>query len=168
MTQRNFGEMIMTDTSGDAAEETPKKRSVVPILIGAVLAVVLGGGGYFAVNSGMILASKPAEPEEKATGPDVTFVPIDPLVVSLGGVTAGRHLRFQAQLEVPGDAVRDVTDLMPRVTDVLNGYLRAVDMAMLEQPAALIQLRAQMLRRVRMVVGEDKVRDLLVMEFVLN
>ena len=62
MSQRNFGEMIMTDTSGDAAEEAPKKRSVVPILIGVVLAVVLGGGGYFAVNSGLILAAKPAEP----------------------------------------------------------------------------------------------------------
>ena len=57
---------------------------------------------------------------------------------------------------------------MPRVIDVLNGYLRAVEPSILSAPDALTRLRAQMLRRVRMVVGEDRVNDLLVMEFVLT
>ena len=57
---------------------------------------------------------------------------------------------------------------MPRVLDVLNTYLRAVEVRDLEEPAALARLRAQMLRRVQVVTGEGRVRDLLVTEFVLN
>ena len=58
--------------------------------------------------------------------------------------------------------------LMPRILDVLNGYLRAVEVSQLDDPTALIRLRAQMLRRVQIVTGEGRVRDLLVTEFVLN
>ena len=50
--------------------------------------------------------------------------------------------------------------IMPRVTDVLNGYLRAVEVRDLEDPTALSRLRAQMLRRVQMVSGEGRVLDL--------
>ena len=59
-------------------------------------------------------------------------------------------------------------ELLPRVTDVLNGYLRAVSVEKLEEPTALIMLRAQMLRRIQIITGEGRVRDLLIMEFVLN
>jgi flagellar FliL protein len=52
--------------------------------------------------------------------------------------------------------------------DVLNGYLRAVEVAEIEDRSALIRLRAQMLRRVQIVTGEGRVRDLLVTEFVVN
>jgi flagellar FliL protein len=57
---------------------------------------------------------------------------------------------------------------MPRVLDVLNSYLRAVEVAELEDPAALVTLRAQMLRRIQLVTGPDRVRDVLITEFVLN
>ena len=62
----------------------------------------------------------------------------------------------------------EVTKLTPRVLDVLNSYLRAVDIAVLSDPPALIKLRAQMLRRIQLVTGEGRVRDLLILEFVLN
>ena len=62
----------------------------------------------------------------------------------------------------------DVTLLLPRVIDVLNSYLRAVEVADLEDPTALVRLRAQMLRRVQMVAGDGRVRDLLVTGFVIN
>ena len=61
-----------------------------------------------------------------------------------------------------------MTLLKPRVMDVLNGFLRAVEVQELEDPAALIRLRAQMLRRIQIVVGEGRVNDLLIVEFVLN
>jgi flagellar FliL protein len=54
------------------------------------------------------------------------------------------------------------------VVDVLNGYLRALEPREIEDPAALMRIRAQMLRRVQVVAGGDRVRDLLVMEFVVN
>ena len=92
----------------------------------------------------------------------------DQMVLSLGAAAEGRYLRFTAQLEVPSAHADEVTLLKPRILDVLNGYLRAVDPAELEDPAALVRLRAQMLRRIQIVTGEGRVRDLLVTEFVLN
>ena len=155
------------------AEEAPKKKSKLPLLIGLVLMLALGGGGFFAVYSGMILAPHDAPAANSAHEaipealPQIAFVALDPMVISLGGVPQ-RHLRFSAQLEVPLTYQPDVELLKPRVMDVLNGYLRAVEVAQLEDPAALIKLRAQMLRRIQIVVGEGRVRDLLIIEFVLN
>ena len=57
---------------------------------------------------------------------------------------------------------------MPRVVDVLNSYLRALEIDDLRGNAALVRLRAQMLRRVQTVIGRDRVNDLLIMEFVMN
>ncbi|SDE59237.1 flagellar basal body-associated FliL family protein [Rhodobacter capsulatus] len=156
-------------------EEAPKKKSKLPILIGLVLMLLLGGGAFYAVYSGMILA--PAHPggaeaaaEEEhpeKTEPQIAFVALDPMVISLTEGKA-RHLRFSAQLEVPLPRQKEVELLKPRVMDVLNGFLRAVEVTDLEDPAALLRLRAQMLRRVQIVVGEGMVNDLLVIEFVMN
>ncbi len=95
-------------------------------------------------------------------------MPIEPIVVTLGPKSTHQYLRFTSQLEVSKSYSEEVTLLMPRILDVLNGYLRAVEIAELEDPAAMARLRAQMLRRVQIVTGEGRVRDLLVTEFVLN
>jgi flagellar protein FliL len=154
-------------------DEAPKKKSKLPLLIGIVLMLILGGGGFYATYSGMILGggtevADDHAPDGETAVPDIAFVPIDPLIVSLGTSGRARHLRFSSQLEVSKAHQEEVTMLMPRILDVLNGYLRAVEVAELEDPSALIRLRAQMLRRVQIVSGEGRVRDLLVTEFVLN
>jgi len=163
----------MSEAEGTEGEE-PKKSSKLPLIIGLVLAIAGGGGGFFAVYSGMLLGGEShqeevAHEEEQAPDmPDVAFLPIDPMVISLGTHSENRHLRFKAQLEVASTYQSDVQTLMPRVVDVLNGYLRAMETADLEDPAMLTKLRAQMLRRVQIVTGQGRVRDLLIMEFVLN
>jgi len=165
--------MAATETAG--AEESAK-RSLKPLALGAVLALVLGGGGFYALYSGLILGGGSTGAEGhggdahgEGAGPlDVAFVEIDPLIITLGPDSQSRHLRFRAQLEVAPDQKEGVALLMPRVLDVLNSYLRAVELPELEDPAALITLRAQMLRRVQLVVGQERVRDLLITEFVLN
>lgn len=152
--------------------ETPVKSSKLPILIGLVLAAAGASGGFFAVNSGLILNTEHADhTDETQTAkkvPDIEFIAVDPLIVSLRAPSQAKHLRFRAQLEVPTAYAADVTKLLPRVVDVLNGYLRALDAADLEDPAALMRLRAQMLRRVQIVTGSQRISDLLIMEFVLN
>jgi flagellar FliL protein len=100
--------------------------------------------------------------------PDVAFLPIEPLVINLTGAASARHLRFQAQVEVVGAHSAEVKTLMPRIVDVLNSYLRAVEVSDIEDRSALVRLRAQMLRRIQLVAGAGRVRDLLIMEFVLN
>lgn len=152
-------------------DAAPPKKSKKPLLIGGVLALLLGGGGFYATWSGMILGPttehQPMDPGAAAL-PDIAFVPIEPLVISIGPLAEKRYLRFSSQLEVTGPQSESVTLLLPRIVDVLNGYLRAIDPAQFDDPAALVRMRAQMLRRVQIVTGDGRVRDLLITEFVLN
>ena len=152
-------------------DAAPRKSSKLPLLIGLVLAVVLGAGGFYAVWSGLLFGAAPAgaEAEHGAEGlPEIAFVAIAPLVISIGDTAAARHLKFTSSLEVNKAAEEEVTLLLPRILDVMNGYLRAVDPKDLEDPSALVRLRAQLLRRIQLVTGEGRVRDLLVTEFVLD
>jgi flagellar FliL protein len=159
----------MAAAATDPAEAKPK-RSKKGLLIGLVLALVGAAGGFYAVQSGLLFPAPEPERTETAIAalPDVGFVPVDTLVISLGPGAGSRHLSFSAQLEVARGYEEEVRTILPRVVDVLNGYLRAVDVAELEDPSSLMRLRAQMLRRIQIVTGEGRVRDLLIMEFVLN
>jgi flagellar FliL protein len=158
------------ETDGDTAVKPAKPRkSGKAILIGVGLALALGAGGFYAAYSGLLpIGGEGGESAVATPLPDIAFVPMPPMLINLGASGSGRHLRFSAELEVAKTSSGDVTHLLPRIQDVLNGYLRAVEVADLEDPAALIRLRAQMLRRVQVVVGAGRVRDLLVTEFVLN
>ncbi len=165
----------MTDTADPEqapAEDRPGRGGRLALVLGVVAALLLGGGGFFAVWSGMVLSPGHADDPgrtERATVPDmpdVAFVPLEPLTINLSD--AGRHLRFRAELEVAASRKADVEALMPRVIDAMNSYLRAIALEDLERPAALVRLRAQMLRRIQIVTGEGRVKDLLIMEFVLN
>lgn len=163
----------MTDaTETDIAP--PKRGGKMLLILSLVLALAGGGGGFFALYSGLIFSTeedpveaasedKPAEPL-----PDIGFVEITPIVISLPPGSSARHLRFSAHLEVPSEYQEDVSVLLPRIVDVLNGYLRALEPGDLEQPAVLFTIRAQMLRRIQIVTGEGRVHDLLVSEFVLT
>lgn len=169
----------MTDQTADA-DAVAKKPSKLPLIIGLVLAIAGGGGGFFAVQSGMLgiggaaedakdqATDADADKEKDAPLPDVAFVEVPPLTISLGPGGSSRHLRFRASLEVPSQYATEVTNILPRVQDVLNGYLRALEPSDIEAQGALIRLRGQMLRRVKLVVGDGRVNDLLVLEFVLN
>ncbi|UOA28807.1 flagellar basal body-associated FliL family protein [Pseudosulfitobacter sp. DSM 107133] len=161
----------MTETAAET-DEPPKKASKLPLILGVVLALIGAGGGFYATFSGLFLGSEShaeeeAKPEIEGL-PDVAFVPVEPMVVSLIPGAGNQHLRFRANLEVPSQYQEDVTLLLPRVVDVLNGYLRALELRDLQNPSSLTRLRAQMLRRIQIVTGEGRVSDLLIMEFVLN
>lgn len=155
-----------------SAEPAPARKSKLPLILGLVLMPLLGGAGFYAVYSGLVFGHGAAHEEEEAPTlealPDIAFVPLEPLVVPLGSDPSRRYLHFTAQLEVAKAHEPDVTLLLPRIIDVLNGYLRAVEVADLEDPTALVRLRAQMLRRIQLVAGEGRVRDLLVTGFVIN
>lgn len=130
------------------------------------------GGGDHKVSSGDSHSEADSATDMHGNGRmasgDFAFVEVDPITISLSASQAVQHLRFRAQLEVNEDYEREVTAILPRVTDVMNSYLRALELDDLTGPLALARLRAQMLRRVQVVAGKGRVRDLLIMEFVLN
>ena len=172
----------------DEAESAPKKGGGGKTLIlGVVLAAALGGGAFFVVYSGMLaLPLPPANAPEQADGgkgdgkgaekaaadapppPATAFTRLEPILVSLGDGASLRQVQLTAELEVDPMQAEQVASLEPRVRDVLTTYLRAVEAEDVDDPAALLRMRAQMLRRVQVVTGEGLVRDLLVSEFVLR
>lgn len=160
----------MTET----VDSPPARPGKLPLLAGLVLALGLGGGGFWISYSGLLfprVAPVPAATvtaRPAATATPGSFLALDPITINLGSRGQARHLRFVAQLEVAPAHAAEVGRLLPRIVDVLNTYLRAVDLPELEEPAALTRLRAQMLRRIQMVAGPDRVRDLLIMEFLFN
>lgn len=182
-------------TDNAEPEETARKKGLLlPFLIGLVLAGVGGAGGYWVVTSGPLAADGNNDSAHAEAGDDghggghgdeeeeedtpserprpeldqVAFVALDQLVVNIGSDTNQRHLLFEAELEVAPDDAEEVTHLMPRVMDVMNSYLRVLDMQELSDPRTLVRLRAQLLRRVQIVTGDVLVRDLLVTQFVVN
>jgi flagellar protein FliL len=169
------------------ADATPKKKGMlIPLIIGLVLAITGGAGGYWAATSGPLGGSadsagygdqgsglEDASDAETVTYirpelEEVAFVPLDPMVITIGSGGQGRQLLFTAELEVAPDDADQVANLLPRVLDVLNSYLRVIDMQELNDPRTLVRLRAQLLRRIQIVTGDVLVRDLLVTEFVVN
>lgn len=164
----------MTDATVPVDEEKPKSGKM-PLIIGLVLALIGGGGGFFATSQGLILApesyeadNKPVSNGEPSRFEGLAFVPMDPLTISMPKSSQYKHLRFRGELEVPREYQDEVGSVLPRIVDVLNTYLRALEVSDIEETASLARLRAQMLRRIQIVAGPGRINDLLIMEFVLN
>ena len=175
--------MSETGTS-DTPRGTGRRRGLV---LAVLLAMLAGAGMFYAVWSGTVplpwvakaIAPEPAQApradgalapdaaERRGEGPPA-YVAIDPLVISLGPGVAADHLKVSIQVEaIPGRRAA-IEATRPRIVDVLNTFLRAVDARDLADPRRMARLRAQMLRRVRLVAPPESVRDLLIQEFVLN
>jgi len=151
----------------------PRRKGIPPLILGLGLALALGGAGFYATFSGLVssdslMPGRNRAPVDSLPAGAFAYVPIEPITINLGQRGQARHLRFTAQLEVAPPEVGEVSHLMPRILDVLNIYLRALETRELEEPAALIRLRAQMLRRIQIVTGPGRVNDLLITEFVFN
>jgi flagellar FliL protein len=164
--------MDMTDAATTESTNTPKSGKR-PLVLGGLLALVGGLGGYYATSTGLILGpeskdAKPAETISKGDYSGVAFIPLEPITVSLPQTSAYKHLLFRAELDVNKTYESEVETVLPRIIDVLNSYLRAVDVSDIQESASLTRLRAQMLRRAQIVAGPDRINDLLIMEFVLN
>jgi flagellar FliL protein len=165
--------MAETDETTETKEKNPK-RTRAALILGLVLAGLGGAGGFYAMQAGLVPFVPSEQVAEAAPARHavdfghLVFVPVEPLIVSYAETGRSRHLRFRAELEVPKAEAAEVARVMPRVVDVLNTYLRALRLGDLEESSALLRLRGQMLRRVQAVVGEGRVNDLLVMEFVLD
>lgn len=168
--------------SEDAEIEEPKKKKglLMPLLLGVILAAVGGAGGYWAVTQGPFATEESSAALNEVDGEDgadgglgldpanLAFLELETLVISLGEEESNRNLIFSASLEVHPEYLEEVTQLTPRVLDVLNSYLRVIAISELSEPTSLARLRSQMLRRIQVVTGTGRVRDLLVTQFLVN
>ena len=176
----------MSEETEDTAKKPVRKGKAKLLLIACVLALVAGGGGFYAVYSGLLdlpfiggdegerdtaMAADGGEAGDSAGSPHPfepgAFVHLEPLIVTLGSQSQSEHLKITLTIEVGPGREAEVEAVKPRVIDILNGFLRAVDEREFEVPRSMERLRAQMLRRVKLVTPVGAVRDLLIQEFVL-
>ncbi len=163
----------MADETEPEPAEEKKKGGKKGLIIGLLGAILLGGGGFYATYAGLILGPADEHDTHAAESdlpplPEIAFIALEPMVVSLGSAASAKYLRFSAQLDVDPASEEAVMMVLPRIVDVLNTYLRAVSEDELGKPAALERLRAQMLRRIQVVTEHGQVKDLLITEFVLG
>ncbi len=157
----------MADTVDDAL--AAPRRGAKPLLLGAALACALGAGAFGVIFTGLadgVLSGVGGSQTESSVKAE--FLEIPTVTVSLGAPADGRVLRFAATLEVAPAHRAEVVELTPRLLDLLNSYLRALEPEALTAPGALIRIRAQLLRRMQVVTGDGRIRDLLVTEFLIN
>lgn len=184
---------MTTETDPQTEVTAAKKGILVPLLMGIILALVGGGGAFWAATSGPLVGiltnsddssstdntehggvhqethqSDDGEGSNNQVYVEVAFLPLDTVTVSLGSQAAHRHLIFTSQIEVTPEHLEHVTSVKPRILDVLNSYLRLVSVDDLSDPTSLARIRSQMLHRIQIVSGEGRVRDLLITEFLVN
>lgn len=153
----------------------PEKNGKKGFFIALILALIAGGAGFFVTFSGLIPLGEEnqdhtTEQEDmvlKAVG-NAVYVPLDPLIVNIRSSSKYQLLRFVGQLEVKPEHFSDIVQLKPRIMDVMNTYLNALEAARFEDPIALIKLRSQILRRLQIITGKNRIEDLLIMEFILQ
>ncbi|MDM7457943.1 MAG: flagellar basal body-associated FliL family protein [Paracoccus sp. (in: a-proteobacteria)] len=155
-------------SEADALPEKKKLRSR-KLLIAALAATVLGGAGFATTYAGLwspgtLIASRSATPLPDVTLPAVAFVAIPAIevVVPSPGM---RSLVVHATIET--DAVHQamIEHLMPRILDVFTTFLSGVDPRAYERRGVLEVIRAELVTRLRVVLGDEPVHDLLITEF---
>jgi flagellar protein FliL len=148
----------------------PKKSKLGLILV--IVGILLAGGGGVAVGYlGLIPPDLLGKSKKEVKLPDIdntVFITLPAIIIPLGDHANAKHLRAIFSIETDPNYTKRIDKLKPRLMDMLNTYLRAVEEKELTQPERFQNLQAQMLRRARLVAGENAIKNLLVQDFVLQ
>ena len=98
----------------------------------------------------------------------LAFLPVGEIVVPLGPGAQAKYLLFTSEIEVSSEDTEQLQAMLPRIRDLFNTYLRAVEARDLEQPDATMRLRDQLLRRLRAITDPLSPRDILFTSFILR
>ncbi|MEM6486833.1 MAG: flagellar basal body-associated FliL family protein, partial [Pseudomonadota bacterium] len=159
---------------GTAGKGKAKRGGVLGLLLPLVLALAAGGGGFAGVSATLLPGpiatftslATPAPPPPWAEWETPSYLELPPFTVSLGPRASAATLRLELVLDVAPGAEDLVAEAEPRIVAALVRFLRAVDERDFSEPALMLRLQAQMLRRVDLAVPRGSVRAVLVQEFV--
>lgn len=153
----------MTDAVETAPEPPEKKKG---ILIPLIAALILGGAGFASTFLGFWSPAGLFRTASHTSAPDdsVAFIDIPAIEMTMPG-TRARSVILAASLEVAAADRAAVESLMPRILDAMNGFLSEVDPAAYDKRGVLEIIRAELTTRIRHVLGDTPVKDLLITEF---
>ncbi|WP_420566464.1 flagellar basal body-associated FliL family protein [Thalassobaculum sp.] len=169
----------------DGAGEGPEKKRVSGkrlIIFAAVIVLFLVGGGVGAAFMlGLFGGSEPppAEATEGEAAPAAApppqasrafFFEVPDLIVNLN--TNGRKstflkIKIALELEGPQDTDR-INEVLPRIVDNFQVYLRELRVDDLNGSAGMYRLREELLRRVNLAARPVRVRDVLFKEMLVQ
>lgn len=158
----------MSEAAEAPPEEAPRRKG---LLIPALAALVLGGGGFATTYLGFwspgALLSGLSGPGAEAAIPEAVFVDVPRIELSIPG-GRGRNLMLAASIETDAGHRAQVEHLMPRVSDAFTGFLSGIDPAAYDKRGVLEIIRDELVTRTRYVLGEEPVKDLLITEFLIR
>lgn len=169
----------------DGVGDGPEKKRISGkrlIIFGAILLLVLIGGGVGAAFMlGLFGGNEPPPAEEgqeahepppppAATQQRAFFFEVPDLIVNLN--TSGRKstflkIKIALELESPQDVDR-INDVLPRIVDNFQVYLRELRVDDLNGSAGMYRLREELLRRVNIAARPVRVRDVLFKEMLVQ
>jgi len=169
----------MSATTETSAKKSRKKGGKA-LVLGLAAVLLLGGGGAaaFVLVPGVSDAVRKIIPGQSAEATDAApavapltrpvFVELPEMTVTLPNGGRPRQLRLKLAVEVAADPAQPVPDIgNPRVYDSLVLYLRTLRDGEMEGALAMDRLRGDLLRRLDLLLGEGRVRDVLVTGFVV-
>ena len=164
------------DEDGEGSESSGSGgKKKLFIIVGAVILLVIGGigGAYVAgLLDPVIEAIAGGEPEEgeEGTSAGAVFYDLPELLVNLN--TGGRKptflkIRVALELQKPEDIPR-VEEMMPRIIDNFQVYLRELRIEDLKGSAGMYRLREELLMRVVAAAAPAQVNDVLFKEMLIQ
>lgn len=165
-------EVEETETEAEGASAPPKtgwraKLSLKTMIIAAAAVALLGGGAgaYF------FLFGSHKAPVEQAKAPEpAVFVDMPDILVNLANAgDRTQYLKVKITLEVPDQILaKQLTPVMPRVTDAFQTYLRELRPTDLDGSAGLYRLKEELTRRVNVAIAPSRVNAVLFKEIVVQ
>lgn len=176
---------MATDTDSDKPKAG--RRRVLLIVAVATVVLLIGAGGAAAYFSGLLdptPASAASSGHEAAAdghdsaggehadndAPAIVFVDLPDIIVNLqSDAPRMRFLKLRVALEVAGEPTADaVRQLLPRVLDSFQLYLRTLTVDDARGPAGMQRLKEELAARVNLAVGPARVDDVLFKEMLVQ
>jgi len=167
------------DSEDEEGEGGPKKKGKAKILIivGLVLLLVFGGlaGAYFTglLDPVVEMVMGEPEPEEGAEATSFTggvYYELPELLVNLNTTerkSSFLKIRISLEIDIPEDIPR-IEQIMPRIVDNFQVYLRELRIEDLQGAAGMYRLREELLTRVSAAAAPIKVKDVLFREMLIQ
>lgn len=156
----------MSDAAAASTADAPAKgkSKLVPIIL---VVAMLGAGfasTYLGFWSPMSLMATKHEEAPAPELPQVQFVDVPQIVLSLSGPSA-RTLVMTVKLETDATHRPEVEHLLPRLSDAFNSFLADIDPSAFEKRGILDIVRDELATRAVFVLGKEAFSDILITEF---
>jgi flagellar FliL protein len=154
---------VLTDLNQLAA----KRKKTIFMAIALFAAVVIGGAAFI-----MISKKRSETPADQQMNQKLQMIyrDMDEILVNLN--TENRSVSFmklKVTLEIEGKGNLDVVNqMMPRITDVFQVYLREMRPQDLQGSVGLYRLREELLLRVNKIIYPAKINDILFNEVLVQ